>query len=139
MFKLYKYFFILFFLSFFSSALYATTWVVNSDTTSAYTNPSNYDNYSDITTTLTISSAVALEITITGETEGNYDFLYVTDASGNTVSYDGTINTTYTVVGNSITIHFTSDYSINRSGVTVSIQSVPIPKQILNKDCKILY
>ncbi len=127
MYKIYKYFFILILSILLPNTLYATTWIVNGSTTSAYTDPDPYDNNSDITTSLTIPGAAALEITINGVTESNYDFLYITDASSNTVTFDGTISTTYTVAGDSINVRFRSDYSITRSGVTVTISSVPLP------------
>lgn len=110
-----------------STTLFATSWVVDATTTTAYTSPSPYDNYSDITTTLSISGAAALEVTISGETESNYDFLYITDESGNTQSFDGTLNETITIIGSSITLRFSSDYSVTRDGVTISIVSTSVP------------
>ncbi len=109
---------------------FATTWIKSTDGLSASTNPSPYDNYTNITTTLSIPSATALNVSVTGRTENNYDFLYITDSSGNTQTFDNSINTTYTVTGSSITLRFTSDYSITTTGVTVNISDATPPPQL---------
>jgi len=111
----------------FSTSALAATWVKDASGTSATTSPSPYDNYNDITETLTIAGATALSVTLTGSTENNYDFLYITDSAGNRQRFDGTINTTFTVTGSTITIRFTSDYSEVDTGVTVNIFNASPP------------
>ena len=109
--------------------LYAVSiWNVSPNGQSATLTPSSpYDNNSNTTTTLSIPNAQGLTITVSGNTENGYDFVYITDSSGNTQRFDGSINNTYTVTGSSITIRFTSDYSVTTSGVTVTISAFTPP------------
>jgi hypothetical protein len=108
-----------------------TTWIKNAAGTSAYTSPSDYTDNSDITETLTIAGATSINVTVTGVTEQDYDFLYITDSNGITKTYDGTINDTYLAAGPTVTIRFVSDYSVQDSGVQVSISGVvPTPPVI---------
>ena len=100
-----------------------TVWDISNGGKTATTSGSSYDNNTDISTTLSIPGATTLQVTITGETEEDYDFLYVT-ANGNTQTFDGNINTTYNVSAASISIRFTSDGSISRDGVTVTIADI---------------
>ena len=91
-----------------------TTW-----TTGAYTN--NEDRQQ----VLSIPNATNLRVTVTGETERRYDFIYIYDANGNELKkLDGSINETFIVSGSQITAKLTTDASVNRAGVTVSIQSI---------------
>ena len=52
------------------------------------------------------------------ETETNYDFVFIKDASGNTVdTYHGTLSSFWAVVsGDEININFVSDYSVRKWG-----------------------
>jgi len=74
--------------------------------------------------TLSISGASGLTVTIQGETENGYDYIKIYSSNGTEVgSFSGTINETLTVSGSSIRAVLTSDGSVTRSGVTVSISS----------------
>jgi hypothetical protein len=84
-----------------------------------------YGNNANITDTLSIPGATSLIVTVTGNTELNYDFLYIYNSSNvllRTFSGPG-INQTFTVTGSSINILFTSDFSVTDTGVTVTIAS----------------
>ena len=84
----------------------------------------HYSNNADLSQTLSISGASSLTVTISGSTESSYDYVYVYDANGNQVKrLTGSINETFTVSGSSIRARLTSDYSVTRSGVTVTIAS----------------
>ncbi len=97
-----------------NSDVNVTTW-----TTGAY------ENYEDRSQDLLITGATSLSVTISGETEAGYDFIYIYDEKGKQIAkLDGIINKTVTVKGSLITAKLTSDYSITKSGVTVSIVAV---------------
>jgi len=123
MYKSYIKLFIYLFILILPNILFATTWSISNGGKTATTSPSDYDDNTDISTTLSIAGATTLKVTITGVTEDGYDFLYVT-ANGNTQTFDGNINTSFNVAGSSISIRFTSDNSETKSGVTVSIQDI---------------
>lgn len=89
-----------------------TIWI-----TGAY---GNNENRSEV---LSISGVSSLTVSVSGTTENNYDYLYVYDENGNQVQQlDGSIDTSFTVSGSSITATLITDGSITRSGVTVSIE-----------------
>ncbi len=74
---------------------------------------------------LVIDKAAKLRVSITGETEAGYDFIYIYNKAGKEVAkLDGVINTTFVVEGDSITARLLSDYSVVASGVTVSIKAI---------------
>ena len=74
---------------------------------------------------LFINNALKLQVTVTGETEAGYDFIYIYDKTGNEIAkLDGVINTTFIIEGDTVTARLLSDYSVVASGVTVSIQAV---------------
>ena len=98
-----------------------TSWFKSADGLSAYTLPSPYQNNLDITETLIISGASQIQITVSGETETGYDYLYITDAAGDTQTFHGSINQIYVATGPSISLRFTSDGNIIDDGVSVSI------------------
>jgi len=112
-----------------------TIWIKNTDNTSAYTDPSPYENYSDATETLSIPGATSLNVTISGtveyEDDCSYDYVRIADSDGNAKTFCGAINETYTVPGDTISLYFHSDYSVVESGVTVSISAV-----IVNADAE---
>jgi len=112
--------FFLFFLL--TSMLSATTWEVDADGTSASTSGSNYDNDMDISTTLSIDGVSGLKVTITGETEAYYDFLYIRNSDSITKSFHGVLNEVYYIQGSSVFLQFLSDSSVTESGVTVTIE-----------------
>jgi len=120
------------FIFFTQTFLLATTWNTSPDGKSTSTTPSPYDNNTDIRTSLSINGASSLVVTISGELEdtpndrGNnwYDAITITDNNGGIHRYKGQINDSFTVVGSSILIRFTSDYSETRQGVAISIKEV---------------
>lgn len=88
-----------------------TSW-----TTGAY---GNNENRSEV---LSISGASSLNVTISGTTESGWDYLYIYDENGNQVKrLDGSIDTSFTVNGSSITAKLITDGSVTSSGVTVSV------------------
>ena len=94
-----------------------------------------YSNNTNISKTLTIPDATTLIVTLIGETEQNYDFITIKDKNGNVVKkLSGSINETFEVSGDVITANLKSDYSVTKSGVTVSIAPKNIGKKglILN-------
>jgi hypothetical protein len=108
-----------------------TRWIKNSNNTEAHTDPAPYTNRADITETLSIDGATALDVTISGATERGYDYIYITDNQGNTQRFSGDLSETFTVQGSSITIRFTSDGSVVRDGVTVQIAEHPTTPPII--------
>lgn len=84
----------------------------------------SYSNNEDRSQILSISGATSLNVIVRGVTESRYDFLYIYDQNGQQVKkLDGSINETFTVSGSSITARLVTDYSVTKSGVTVSIVS----------------
>ena len=84
----------------------------------------HYSNNTDVSQVLSIANASSLTVTVSGETERRYDYLYIYDENGDQVArFDGNINETLTVQGSSITARLVSDGSITKSGVTVTISS----------------
>jgi len=107
---------------FLSTILHAeTTW-----TTGAYA------NYQDTRQELSIPNTTRLIVTVVGTTENNYDFIYIYDNRGRLIKLlSGTINEEFTIRGSTITARLRSDYSITRSGVTVTIRLVDTQKPII--------
>ena len=87
---------------------------------------SQYNNNLNIQKTISIPDASQLKISFSGETENSYDFLYIIDENGNQHSYDGNLNSQNDLIidGSSVTIKFTSDGSVVKEGVTVTIESL---------------
>jgi len=95
---------------FFTTFAQAEVWVTGS-----------YDNNVDISQELSVANATRLVVTVQGRTERYYDFVYIYDANGQLIrTFDGFINSTFTVDGSSITARLVSDYSITSTGVTVT-------------------
>jgi len=110
---------------FFLPQLLLATWSVSTDGRTAST-PSPYSNNMDETTTLTDTNGnTTLTVYINGEMESDWDFVYITDSAGNTRIFDGTIDTSFTAVGPTITLRYTTDFSETRAGVRVSLDSLP--------------
>jgi len=82
-----------------------------------------YANNTDETQELTISGASGLRVTISGEVEQTYDKIFITDSTGNETQYTGVLDEEFTVPGDHITVRFTSDGSVTKAGVVVSISS----------------
>ncbi|MCF6243956.1 MAG: hypothetical protein L3J43_02850, partial [Sulfurovum sp.] len=108
------------------------TWSVSADGRSAST-PNPYSNFQNHTQTLTIAGQNSLTVTIKGEMEGGYDFVFITDSAGTTRRFDGKIDESYQAVGSTITIRYTTDYSVTKSGVTVSVKE---PERFLTSNPK---
>ncbi len=88
----------------------------------------HYSNNANISHNLSISGASALTVTINGETENGYDYITIYNSSGTQVGrFSGVINETLTVSGSSIRAVLTSDGSVTKSGVTVSISTIQPP------------
>lgn len=101
--------------------LLLATWNVAADGQSAST-PSPYSNNMDETTTLTdAGNHTSLTVYIQGDMENNYDFVYITDSAGNTRRFDGNIDASYQAIGPTITIRYTTNSSVTRAGVRVSL------------------
>jgi len=84
-----------------------------------------YSNNEDRIETLSVPGADHLSVTVTGETERGYDYVYIYDNNDNCVeNFSGTIDETFTLSGDSITVRLISDHSITGEGVTVSVQGV---------------
>ncbi len=96
----------------------ANNWIEGED-------HSTYSNHLNIQKSIAIQDATELEVTINGETEDLYDFLYITDAQGNEHVYSGELdNERLTLSGSSLNLRFTSDYSVRKEGVTVTIKGL---------------
>jgi len=85
----------------------------------------HYGNNEDRRQELKIAGASRLRVHVEGETEQGYDYIYLYDASGHQIAkLDGSIDRTLTVDGGSITARLTSDGSVTKDGVTVTITSI---------------
>jgi len=84
-----------------------------------------YSNQMNIQKSINIPGASQLEVTINGVTEEMYDFLYIIDEQGETHEYTGDLyDESLTLTGSSLTLKFTSDYSLTREGVTVTVKGL---------------
>ena len=93
--------------------LIGTTWTTG-----------KYDNNMDISKTLAVPDAEVLIVTITGETERSYDFLYIYDSNDNEIKkLDGNIDETFEVEGSSIRARLKTDYSVTKAGVTIAVET----------------
>lgn len=102
-----------------SSNVFANTnWTTPTDSNGTYAN--NMDEWIK----LEAPNAKEITVTIDGETERAYDHVYIwnDDNSSRLRIFHGNINESFDVDGDSINIHFKSDYSVGRNGVTVSIK-----------------
>ena len=85
-----------------------------------------YGNNEDRSQTLSIPGAEALKVYVSGETELNYDYITFYDANGNQVQrLHGPLNTSFILNGDSVTARLTSDGSVTKSGVTITIKAAP--------------
>ena len=83
----------------------------------------HYSNNANISKTLSIESAENLEIKILGTTERNYDFITLKDKDGKQIGrFSGAISETIAVEGSSITATLTSDGSVTKGGVAITIE-----------------
>lgn len=98
-----------------SISLYAnTTW-----TTGVYSNDT------DISEELSLPNVQSMQVNIKGEVERNYDFIYIYDNNGNELKkFTGKIDKSFVLPNSSIKVTLISDYSIVKSGVTVTVGPV---------------
>ncbi|MDF1820152.1 MAG: ricin-type beta-trefoil lectin domain protein [Alcanivoracaceae bacterium] len=83
-----------------------------------------YGNNEDRNETLSIPGAAALKVYVNGETELNYDFITFYDANGNQVQrLHGPLDTSFIVNGDSVRARLTSDGSVTKGGVSISIKA----------------
>lgn len=81
-----------------------------------------YRDFDDKMQVLSVNNAKALKVTVTGETECNYDFVYIYDSCGKLVArLSGNINKTLYVKGSSIIAKLKADDSYTANGVTVTV------------------
>ena len=98
-----------------------TTSVVHSNARTQWST-GVYANNEDQSEVLFIPGVDLLTVSVSGETEGCCDYLYIYDENGNEVkSLSGNINEVFTINGSSITARLTTDSSVTSSGVTVNI------------------
>ena len=91
-----------------------------------------YSNNANISKTLSIPSAEMITVKISGTTEKNYDFITIKDQNDNQVGkFSGLINETLQVESSAITATLTSDYSVTKSGVTVTIEDAIAPVEVI--------
>jgi len=87
-------------------------------------NTGRYENNVDINKTLTLPDATNLEVTISGETEENYDFIMIANSSREIIKQlSGVMNETFEVSGNSIIANLKSDENVTKRGVVIKIRS----------------
>lgn len=86
-----------------------------------------YENNQHLVDTLSIPSAKALVINVTGVTEGYYDFLTLYDERGNRIArLSGAIYENFLIPGNVVLVEFISDSGYTMPGVTVNISESSI-------------
>ena len=84
-----------------------------------------YTNNTDQSEQLTIPGAAALKIVVEGETESNYDFLTLYDGNRQQIArLSGVMSNSYQINGDTLSLRFTSDYSVTKSGVTVRVEQI---------------
>ncbi len=98
----------------------------NSDSWIEGATHSQYDNSLNIQKNISIPNASQLKISFSGATEEDYDYLYIIDANGVEHAYSGDLNNKNDLIidGSSVTLKFTSDGSVAREGVTITIESL---------------
>lgn len=111
------------------------TSVSKSATSPGY--PSSYPNNANDSVTLSVPGASKIRVKFDAfNLESNYDFLYLLNGSGSTVAtYTGNKGafTSADVAGDTVTLRFVSDYSVNAAGYKVSqveaygVGSTPAP------------
>jgi hypothetical protein len=97
-------------------------FTVGTEASSSVWSSGVYRNNESLERVLNLPGVSAIDVTISGSLESNYDFLYVYDAGGRLVgTYTGAISTRVRVSGSSVKLRFTSDGSVVDAGVSVSI------------------
>ena len=98
--------------------------------------PSTYENDQNMIKNLSMSNAEELKITVSGETESNYDWLYIYDKDNNPVyQKSGNLNNTpFTISGSELVMKLTSDGSVRALGGTVTIEGLGCTPPTLSID-----
>ena len=102
----------------YTNILAETEWITPVD------DDGNYENRMDVWADLEIPDAKQIIVRVIGETEENYDHIYIWNADGDSIikSLHGeNIDESIEVYDNAIKINFQSDYSVVKNGVTVTI------------------
>jgi len=84
-----------------------------------------YSNNLDISKTIKVKDAETIKVTLSGETEDTYDWIYIYDENGNQIKkVSGNLNdiAPFSIDGSEVTIRLKSDYSNSTSGVTIKIE-----------------
>ena len=94
-----------------------------------------YANFANIGRTLQIPGAAGLSVSVSGQTEYYYDVVYIYDRYGTQIkALSGSINETFTVVGDTITARLIADGSVTSSGVTITIRSAQVLSEARKAD-----
>jgi len=108
-----------------------------------------YDNNQNLKQTLTVADAEKIIVTLKGETEAWKDMVWFTDSEGNDISLtrssgetglylSGVLEETFILDGASVIVNFSSNESITKSGVRVSVKKYSDETQntfeIINED-----
>ncbi|XP_078494026.1 scavenger receptor cysteine-rich domain-containing protein DMBT1-like [Ciona intestinalis] len=91
--------------------------------------PNNYPNNADCTWTITASDGMRVQLSlIRFSTEKNYDYLTISSDRTRLARNSGTYsNRIYTSIGNTLTLRFTSDRSVTRSGFNATfVEYMPV-------------
>ncbi|XP_078494029.1 cubilin [Ciona intestinalis] len=91
--------------------------------------PNNYPNNADCTWTITASDGMRVQLNlIRFLTETNYDYITISSDGTQLARISGTyLNRIYTSIGNSMTLRFTSDRSVTRSGFKATfVEYMPV-------------
>lgn len=120
-----------------SFATYAQTYNMSNGTTTTCSgtfydngNTGNYTNNQNLTHTFCATSGNQIEINFSSfDLENNYDFLYIYDGNSTTAPSIGTFTNTnnpgtITSTSGCLTIRFTTDGSVTRSGWTATISCI---------------
>ncbi len=90
------------------------------------TQKSAYSNGLNISKTIEVTDSKNIKITINGETEKDYDWLYIYDENNSQVYLESGAfhNESITISGSKVTIQLTSDDSIEKSGLTIKVEGL---------------
>ncbi|XP_078494131.1 scavenger receptor cysteine-rich domain-containing protein DMBT1-like [Ciona intestinalis] len=88
--------------------------------------PNNYPNNADCTWTITASDGMRVQLNLIRlSTERSYDYLTISSDGTQLARISGTyLNRIYTSIGNTLTLRFTSDRSVTRSGFNATFVEV---------------
>jgi len=98
-----------------------STYIGNNDSSSNkddFETAHPYANNEGVTGVLSIPHTDCMQVNLSGELEENYDFITI-----NETNYTGILNKSFRVQSNSISYHFTTDDSIIKKGIHLSVAS----------------